>query len=438
FRAAMSRIGFNVNVQNEVIRQGFNTIDDLNVLGKDDVKRICKIIRENEEVVTIPFMQQQLFEAMRYWVKTRTQRGQNTAANLFTRETAIEYMQLLLTDSEDTLEKAETKTMPGKFVVQSNWNVFKEAVDTYLSQLKGIDRIPLNYVIRIDEIPAADAIYHNDLNELINTVPLRGDHFNRDNDRVYGIIKSLVLEGPGWNWIMHLDRARNGRLAWHSLVSHYEGDVVMSRVKAEAYASLSSAQYHGERKNFSFETFTNIHQKAHQDLLRLGDPISEDRKVHEFLNHIDDPNLSAGKAAVLATLTLAHDFTNTANYLSNFVARAKSLHATERRISGLDSSSGRFGRGRRGHGRDRGRGRTNRANNRGHTDNDLTRKYSNYEWRHLPSDQKTKIMQAREEKKKRNASALTSVDEDAKKLKESNAGNDNAGDQFGRQAHSSK
>ncbi|MGH3053755.1 MAG: hypothetical protein ACRDL7_02100 [Gaiellaceae bacterium] len=98
FCDALGRIGFDGQAKDAVVNQGFVTIDDLNVLGKDDIKRVCKIIRDGDDKISVPFMQEQLFEAMRYWVKTRTRRGINTSATLFNRSTAQEYAQVMLVD----------------------------------------------------------------------------------------------------------------------------------------------------------------------------------------------------------------------------------------------------------------------------------------------------------------------------------------------------
>ena len=57
-------------------------ITDLLVLGKDDVKGICKIICAKPNPVLIPFMQQQMFEAMCYWVMTHLCLGLLTAAHI--------------------------------------------------------------------------------------------------------------------------------------------------------------------------------------------------------------------------------------------------------------------------------------------------------------------------------------------------------------------
>ncbi|MGH3055021.1 MAG: hypothetical protein ACRDL7_08605 [Gaiellaceae bacterium] len=254
---------------------------------------------------------------------------------------------------------------------------------------------------------------------------------------MYGVLKSLLLEGPGWNWIIHLDQSRDGRKAWQALKSHYEGDSNVNRNKDEAYASIASATYQGERKNFTFETYMNIHQRAHQDLQRLGEPVPEMKKVRDFLLHIHDPLLTAGKSTVLATTTMLENFTEASNFLSNFVVRTKAMSKTERQVSGVEAGRGRTNRSRGGRGRGRGRGaRAGRGGRNNNNSNDIDRYHTPEEWGKLSGGQRAKILQARENKK-RNASAITKSEEDTTPTDGNITDNNNAGDQFGRHAHQS-
>ncbi|MGH3053995.1 MAG: hypothetical protein ACRDL7_03340, partial [Gaiellaceae bacterium] len=285
-------------------------------------------------------------------------------------------------------------------------------------------------------VPPANAVYSNDIETLINTVPLRGEQFKRDNEKVYGIIKSLVLEGPGWNWIIQLDRSRDGREAWKALKAHYEGESVLNRNKEEAYASIASAQCQGEQRNFTFETYTNVHQKAHQDLKRLDEAVPEAKKVRDFLSNIHDPQLAAGKSTVLATPKMLEDFTEASNFLANFVVRTKSMSRNERQVSAVEGGRGRGNRTGRGRGRGRGRGARGNCTGRGTNDSVTDKHYTPHEWAKLSQEQKAKVMQLRDNKK-RSASVMTSdkSPDDADHMEKET---DNAGDQFGRNAHVKK
>ena len=148
----------------------------------------------------------------------------------------------------ETLAKA-----PEKFKVASNWKVFSEAMETYLGQLLGSGRVPLQYVIRTDAIADPQAMYVTPQTHLVAIAPLVGDSFNRDNAKVYGLIKQLILEGPGQTYIMRCNTDTSGRGAWNALRAHFEGDGFRNRNVEHAYSTLEILVYEGEKKGFTFE-----------------------------------------------------------------------------------------------------------------------------------------------------------------------------------------
>ncbi len=87
-------------------------------------------------------------------------------------------------------------------------------------------------------LPAA--LYANEQEQRVAITPLNGPAFEQDNARVYGIIKQLVLEGPGRSYIMQFDNTSNGRGAWMALQDHFESDSFRNRSKEEAYALLET------------------------------------------------------------------------------------------------------------------------------------------------------------------------------------------------------
>jgi hypothetical protein len=70
-------------------------------------------------------------------------------------------------------------------------------METYMGQLMGSGKIPLKYIIRSQALADPNTICATPQAQWI-----AGDAFNRDNAKVYGLIKQLVLEGPGQMNIM--------------------------------------------------------------------------------------------------------------------------------------------------------------------------------------------------------------------------------------------
>ena len=68
-----------------------------------------------------------------------------------------------------------------------------------------------------------------------------------------------------------------------SLVALYEGDSVINRNKEAAYASITHAEYLGDRHNFTFEMFVTLHQQAHLELGKYVEAIPESKKVRDQL-----------------------------------------------------------------------------------------------------------------------------------------------------------
>jgi len=72
------------------------------------------------------------------------------------------------------------------------------------------------------------------------------------------------------------------------------------RSKQQCYEAKLKASYQGARRNFDFSSYVAIHQQAHQDLERLGEPMPENKKVQDFLQGITDSQCSNIKLNVLS------------------------------------------------------------------------------------------------------------------------------------------
>jgi len=163
--------------------------------------------------------------------------------------------------------------------------VFSEAMETYLGQLLGSGQVPLKYVIRTDAIADPQAINGTPQAQLVAIAPLVSDSFDRDNAKVYDLIKQLVLEGPGQTYIMRFDTDADGRGAWNALRAHFEGDGFQNSNVENANNTLESLVYEGKKKGFTFEKLARRHLECYLELARFNETIQETRKVHDLLNY---------------------------------------------------------------------------------------------------------------------------------------------------------
>ncbi len=404
--------------------------------------------------VPINMLQQQLLLAFRYWVVNRQRLGIPVDADEFTAITAFEQSQLMVHIQEDDAiaDKEMVAKMPDKFKQSSQWRVFAEMIETYLSQLKGSGRVPLNYIIRKLAAPIPEAAYETDAEQAVAIAPLVGEQYNRDNNKVYGILKQLCLEGPGRSYILQFDRNKDGRGAWLAMHSHFEGESYRNRAKLEAYATLANIHYDGERKSFTFETFIEKHNQCFLELSRQNEPVHEDKKVRDFLDRINASELQAAKQAVRTSEAMVGNFQLAANFVALSVAPAKS--STRFIASAQTDRSSQQGRGGghrsgRGHGQSNdhkqsggcGRGGTGHQGHGGRggrgKSNTKLGYYSYEEWCALSREQRDSILEVRGTK--RNVSEIkikaNKADKDvtANSDDASNAANSGgAGDEFGR------
>jgi hypothetical protein len=419
FREALGRIGFSVPAQDTLNRNGFTGMYNLMIYSKDQIKSVCKVIREDTlNPIPISMEQEQFLTAMRHWVKTRVRTNRDINPVLFTRDVAIaESIKMVNIAEEVQSEKESDVKMPEKFKITTKWIVFSEAVDTYLNRLRGQGRIPLNYIIRTIEDPVAGTIYETEQEMLISTAPLTGDQFDLDNERVYGFIKQLILEGPAWSYITSvIDRTKNARGAWLAMRAHYEGESFLNKQKEETYKAIEDK---GERSTLTFEHFTGILTKGYNDLQHYGEPVLEAKKVRDILSKVTDPKLENAKQAIRINPQYKNNFDLAINFLAKSVetldrtrtrmisetqTQRGALHVRGGRVAQHNAhNTGRATRGRshnakfdRGTGRGYGgHGRGGRGRGRGRNDVNTSSYLPRSEWNAMTPEQKQTFLQTR-------------------------------------------
>ena len=62
-----------------------------------------------------------------------------------------------------------------------------------------------------------------------------------------------------------------------------------------------------------------MHQQAHKELARLGEPIPENNKVHDFLSGLLDPICASIQLMVLSSDALMNNFSQASNYIAGAI-----------------------------------------------------------------------------------------------------------------------
>jgi hypothetical protein len=213
---------------------------------------------------------------------------------------------------------------------------------------------PLTYVLRPEDeetVTAADrtAIYAGLDDDLVRTTKLEGEEYRRDNQRVFGLLKPLIVNGAAWPFAKAFNRAKDGRGAYLAVKRQAEGAAAMQTRKAKAYAQIATARFTG-RGRFNFDQYVARHQKAHNDLLDLGEPVAETKKVTDFLSGITDNRLETGKSIVDGDSTKLADFEACQQYFKTLVEARKNRTSGEgdRKVSAVGGGGDRNSGGGRG------------------------------------------------------------------------------------------
>ena len=199
------------------------------------------------------------------------------------------------TDADDETDNVDIPD----FHDAKGWMSFKENFILLLGLTKGIRGIPLDYVV--DNTPRM-ATRANSLRTEIdlidmtrdNTLKSRtvhfGDSFKHDNKTVWNKLHTLLVDKPAYNHINSFATSKNGRNAWNTLVTFYEGEDFQQRLRETAFLKLQTTFYRGETNRFSFEKYVNIHLESHKMLqdarFNAGLGLDNESKITYFRNGI--------------------------------------------------------------------------------------------------------------------------------------------------------
>jgi hypothetical protein len=354
--AALILCGFNAATAQYLIDQGFNSPEALLLATEADLDTIARNVTrtpprvEGGGTVLMPFIALKHLKGFRFWADECKRTGFDPDPNTFAEEDVASYTEKYLEyTAQKDAAKDEDPSKPEALKKLTNWALWNESFQNYLRQILGAAKIPLVYLTR-EESDAGDDIdpknYGSSLEYLIEATIFEGRHYELDNPRFYRELKSFTVNGEGWSYIKRFEKQQDGRNAYLALRSQCEGTASKITRKNRAYASISNAQYTGQRRQYKFQDYINIHQAAHNEILDCDptEAVPESKKVSDFLKGITDPKLESAVSVVLGDPKLLNDFQACQQYLSTTVENRATLEKSkERNISGVakgDEGSG--------------------------------------------------------------------------------------------------
>jgi hypothetical protein len=145
FKAALTRILFTNTAAEALKGEGITSLGKLMSLSSEDIKTLCKVIREDADN-EITFMNQKYLDATRVWVQEKEMFNIDICTADFNIAIAKEYIATMPKKEEIGKDAdRDAAKRPDEFEGK-DWNRFHKAMDAYLSLLKGMTGIPLLYV----------------------------------------------------------------------------------------------------------------------------------------------------------------------------------------------------------------------------------------------------------------------------------------------------
>ena len=140
----------------------------------------------------------------------------------------------------------------------------------YLCVYLGESKIPLSYLVHDDPVVEPDTEdlsdnYEMTEEEMIACAPhtqggISNPKFASDNRKEYDLLTAIVKYNSAWTWMKGITRVRNCRLIFTDLKTHYIGASNTDNISDEAEIMLRSTFYTGQKRNFTFKMYIQIHK----------------------------------------------------------------------------------------------------------------------------------------------------------------------------------
>ena len=157
------------------------------------------------------------------------------------------------------------------------WSSFKTSMLEYFSRVIGKHGIPLSYISHPDANGDFEVIYETHIEKMIACTTLRGSKYKFDKGTVFSLLIQHTNITEGYSLVQQYERSRDGCSTWISLLNHFEGSISQERVRQEVATMLLNASYSGPRRNFSFSSYYDRHSYAHNKLLQVRKPMTDEQ-----------------------------------------------------------------------------------------------------------------------------------------------------------------
>ena len=230
---------------------------------------------------------------------------------------------------------------------------YLDQLPTHLSDVLGVSKVALSYVIREDVTPPnplpnliASKPWSDGktslMEELIEYTPHTGPGFDADNAQLYSLLATHLRNTSAMASITQYQRRRNGREAYLDLVTHYMGSAKWEKTVESAEKLMATRVWNGKNSHYPLRIHIARHREAYNDLMRASqqityDPPNEASRVRYLLSSIQssDPTICSGKTTIQADADKKGDFEQAADFLLTICPAPKPQSQGNHRIAAL-------------------------------------------------------------------------------------------------------
>ena len=357
-RQALFWIGFQVeDERNSIMTDAFNSIRDITVLTKDDIKTLSNSFATRTAAdgrLLFGLKRTKYLKGLAHFIQDFFRVSKIPSINGLSSTTFCDALDVALQRSviRDTMIRnskvAAEAANPGKLDSENNWKKWEERFHNYLNVQLGTNGIPLSYIIRENDVPD-NTNNTNFMTQCTMAAPLTGEFFIANTQIVFHMIVNATTGCASADWIKSTLRYSDGRRSWKKLVEHFAGEGSASKALAEAEHLFETLHYKNERA-MSFENFLTKCQKMFNIFEKQGEPMGNDARVRFLFKHVQHPDLEAPIEAlkVLQSGGEIITYTRAANHLSTHVSNMKERFQSgrnnlRRQVAGIDTDSNREG-----------------------------------------------------------------------------------------------
>ena len=151
-------------------------------------------------------------------------------------------------------------------------------------------------------------------------IPIMGEAYEKDNQKVYQKLKAFLVNAPGYAWIEDYDQTEDGHVAYMAWTGHYNGRAELNKHMSLAKVRLRSLYYKNEW-SLPFETFTGQLKWCFLTLAKDDDEAySQQRQVEKLLEGIKTDNAELMGTKVVIRQTYMNGFDGACAYFLKSVS----------------------------------------------------------------------------------------------------------------------